>query len=146
MGLIEFLKKIKLVFGNETRITPQETIYQEQTKTSPEPEDIHSIWDYLKFQENTQAFHLVNIVGFDEWVDMEEIRRRILELFNIEYKNERSLYPYLKTLTDIGFFETNNVGGRRKWRKKDLIFRTKNKITESEENKKITKKLTQKTE
>lgn len=53
---------------------------------------------------------------------MQEIRRRIKELFGIEYKNERSLYPYLKTLVDINLIETTNIGGRRKWRKKELLF------------------------
>lgn len=61
------------------------------------------------------------VIGFEEWIEMEEIRRRTKDLFNVDYKNERSLYPYLKALTDAGLFETTNVGGRRKWRKKDLL-------------------------
>ena len=85
--------------------------------------EIHSLWDYLKFSEHTQAYHLVNVIGFDEWVDMGEIRRRILELFKVNYKNERSLYPYIKTMADIGLLETTNIGGRRKWRKKDVIIK-----------------------
>ena len=88
-------------------------------------DEIHSIWDYLKFHEHTQAHHLVNIVGFDEWVPMDEIRRRVSNLFSVEYKNERSLYPYIKTLVDIGLMETSNVGGKRKWRKKDLMIKIK---------------------
>jgi len=82
------------------------------------------IWDFLQFSENTQAFHLANSIGFEEWIDMEEIRRRIHEIFNISYKNERSLYPYLKTLVDLGLVESSNVGGRRKWRKKELLIDT----------------------
>ncbi|MFH1240669.1 MAG: hypothetical protein V1672_05685 [Candidatus Diapherotrites archaeon] len=97
-------------------------------------DEIHSIWDYLKFHEHTQAHHLVNVVGFDEWVSMEEIRRRVRELFSVEYKNERSLYPYIKTLVDIGLMETSNVGGKRKWRKKDLMIKIKvRKKKEAEE-------------
>ena len=97
---------------------------------------IHSLWDFLTFVDNTQAFHLVNVIGFEEWVDMEEIRRRIKEIFSIEYKNEKSLYPYLKTLNDVNLFESSNIGGRRKWRKKDLLFELKTeKESESNEEK-----------
>ena len=53
---------------------------------SEEFQEIHSVWDYLKLTEHTQAFHVSSVVGFEEWVSMEEIRRRILELFGIEYK------------------------------------------------------------
>lgn len=83
--------------------------------------EIVSIWDLIDFKESTQAFHLSQVIGFDEWIDMEEIRRRIAEVFGIQYKNERSLYPHLKTLCDLGFFETTDVGGKRKWRKRDLL-------------------------
>ncbi len=93
----------------------------------PEKEEFHSIWNFLEIRENTQAFHLKEVIGFEEWVDMEEIRRRIFELFGIQYKNERSLYPHLKTLVDLNLFETTDVGGRRKWRKKDLFLRLKAK-------------------
>ena len=87
--------------------------------------EIINLWDYFQFNENTQAFHLVKVVGFDEWVDMEEIRRRIRELYGIDYINERSLYPYIKTLVDSGLFEGISAGGRRKWRKKGLFFEKK---------------------
>lgn len=97
------------------------------TEEKEEIEEIHSIWDFLTLKENTQAAHLTQVIGFDEWVDMEEIRRRILELFGIQYKNERSLYPHLKTLSDLGLFETTDVGGKRKWRKKDLLLKIKKK-------------------
>lgn len=90
-------------------------------------DEIHSVWDYLKFRPNTQAYHLSGALGFDEWVGMEEIRRRIKDLFGVEYKNERSLYPYLKTLTDIGIMESNSVGGRMQWRKHDLLVKIEKK-------------------
>lgn len=92
-----------------------------QAETAEKEKAIGSLWDFLAFTENTQAFHLVNVIGFEEWADMEEIRRRVKEIFAIEYKNEKSLYPYLKTLTDINLFESTNIGGRRKWRKKELL-------------------------
>ena len=86
-------------------------------------DEIHSVWDYLKFRPNTQAFHLSSVLGFDEWIDMAEIRRRVKELFGADYKNERSLYPYLKTLTDVGLMESTSIGGRMQWRKHDLLIK-----------------------
>lgn len=85
--------------------------------------EIHSIWDYLRVRENTQAFHLTAVVGFEERVGMEEIRRRVKEVFGVEYKNARSLYPYLKTLGDLGLVESTDAGGKRQWRKKDIIIK-----------------------
>lgn len=85
---------------------------------------ISSIWDYLKFNENTQAYHLSAVLNYDEWIDMDEIRKRIVELYGVEYKNEKSLYPYVKTLTDVGLVETVSAGGRRKWRKKSILITT----------------------
>jgi hypothetical protein len=99
----------------------QKPIYAEVTDQAEEAPVIVTVWDYFQFAENTQAYHLVNVLGYDEWIDMDEIRRRIVELFNAHYKNERSLYPYLKTLVDLGLVETSNIGGRRKWRKKEMI-------------------------
>ncbi len=87
-------------------------------------EEIHSLWDYLKFIDNTQAAHITGVLGFDEWVTMDEIKRRIMAVFNIRYTNDRSLYPYVKTLVDCGLLETTSAGGRRSWRKKDLIIKT----------------------
>lgn len=92
-----------------------------------EPQSIAAVWDFLEFAENTQAFHLINVLGFDEWIDMWEIRRRIEEIFGIKYKNERSLYPYLKTLVDLGLVETSNIGGKRKWRKREVLIELKKK-------------------
>jgi hypothetical protein len=99
-----------------------ESLYEKDFPEQEPEKEIRSLWDFLSFTENTQAYHLVNVLGFDEWIDMQEIRRRIKELFGVEYKNERSLYPYLKTLVDINLIETMNIGGRRKWRKKELLF------------------------
>jgi len=123
MGLIE--KILSLFKKKELGTTNLEkTIYETQ---QTEQEQIHSIWDYLKFVENTQAFHLVSVIGFEEWISMGEIKRRIKELFNAEYKNDRSLYPYIKTLVDCGLVEVSNVGGKRKWRRKELLIIVKPK-------------------
>lgn len=102
----------------------------------PKPEaniqEIHSIWDYLKIRENTQADHLTNVIGF-EWIEMQEIRRRILEQFEMEYKNERSLYPYIKTFTDTGLFESTDIGGKRKWRRRNILVTAAVKQKETEQ-------------
>ncbi|MFH1256366.1 MAG: hypothetical protein V1494_03670 [Candidatus Diapherotrites archaeon] len=97
----------------------------ESPSKKPEELEIQSIWNYLSFNDNTQAFHLAGIIGFEEWVTMDEIRRRIEEVYQTRYLNDRSLYPYIKTLVDCGLFETTNVGGRRKWRKKELLLKLK---------------------
>lgn len=97
--------------------------------------EIHSIWDFLHFNEHTQAFHLASVIRFDEWATMDEVRRRIFELFSVDYENERSLYPYLKTMVDIGLIETSNIGGKRKWRKKDLLIKIEKE--EKEEQKQV---------
>jgi len=108
------------------KFVPNNPQKKEQIMETEEQEDevktVRSVWDYLRFNENTQAFHLNAVTNFDEWVDMDEIRRRVLELYGVSYKNEKSLYPYLKTLTDVGLFETVSAGGgRRKWRKKSIL-------------------------
>ena len=124
MGLF---KKILSLFKKKELGTTnlEKTIYETQ---QTEQEQIHSIWDYLKFVENTQSFHLVSVIGFEEWVSMDEIKRRVKELFNAEYKNDRSLYPYIKTLVDCGLVEVSNVGGKRKWRRKELLIIVKSKM------------------
>ena len=118
-GILESIKKL---FGIAPK--PVEKQVQEapvsQTKKIQE---VRSIWDFLQFNEHTQAFHLASVIRFDEWVTMDEVRRRIFELFQVDYENERSLYPYLKTMVDIGLIETNSIGGKRKWRKKDLLIK-----------------------
>ncbi len=113
--------------GAEIVEKPTSSYAQPPSQGPPEKEEFHSIWNFLEIRENTQAFHLKEVIGFEEWVDMEEIRRRIFELFGIQYKNERSLYPHLKTLVDLNLFETTDVGGRRKWRKKDQYLKIRPK-------------------
>lgn len=82
---------------------------------------INTIWDILKIKENTQAEHLIKVIPSDQWIDMEEIKQRIKLEYNIEYKNEKSLYPYLKTLTDINLIKLNNTGKKRSWKKNIII-------------------------
>jgi hypothetical protein len=134
MSLIN--KIINLFKLNKTTEKPKkeenkEKIYnekEEEKETLDEKEiEILSIWDIIKCNEHTQAYHLVSVIPFDEWIDMFEIKRRIWDLFQIEYKNDRSLYPYLKTMVDLGLIETNNIGGKRKWRKKDLLIESSKK-------------------
>lgn len=105
----------------------EKTYHIEKAPDEEKVDEIHSVWDYLNFRPNTQAFHLASVLGFDEWVDMNEIRRRIKEIFGAEYKNERSLYPYLKTLTDMGLIESSSIGGRMQWRKHDLLIKVSDK-------------------
>ena len=135
MSFIDFLKslfKAKKVMAEQAP-KPAEGA-QELYKEEPQGEkEIRSVWDILQFNENTQASHLASVIRFDEWVDMDEIRRRIMELFQIDYQNERSLYPYLKTLVDVGLVETNNIGGKRKWRKRDLLIKVEKKKEKKEE-------------
>ena len=121
-----FKKRDKSSENEETE--KKEHIYEEEEKKI----EIHSVWDFLEFNENTQATHLSSVIRFDEWVSMDEIRRRIWELFQIDYKNERSLYPYLKTMVDLGLIETSNIGGKRKWRKRDLLVKIEKKKKKSE--------------
>lgn len=136
--LFGFLKDIRewseepdeiIATTEKTQETGEILIAREQeTVISPPKEEkvkeIHSIWDYLKIRDNTQAHHLTSVIGF-EWIEMREIRRRIKEQFGMEYMNERSLYPYIKTFTDCGLFESSDVGGKRKWRKKEIIISPK---------------------
>ena len=121
MGIKPLISGLFKIFDNVKDWADEDTkVYHNITEEKESL--INSMWDFLSFTENTQAFHLINVIGFEEWVNMEEIRRRIKEIFSVEYKNEKSLYPYLKTLTDVNLFESSNIGGRRKWRKKDLLF------------------------
>jgi len=120
------IKEVK----SEISSTEAKTIYH---KEQPKEEYIiKSIWDFIQLLPNTQAYHLVKVIGFEEWVSMDEIRRRIKELFGVEYKNERSLYPYIKTLVDCGLFETSNIGGKKRWRKKEILITVKKKPKEKE--------------
>ena len=134
MFLVDLLRK--LFSRKEKNILQKEdgTIYT----PGPKAEEIHSIWDYLKLNENTQAAHIIAVLGFDEWVPMEEIMRRVRELFHVDYQNDRSLYPYMKTLVDVGLVETQSTGGKKKWRKKDTLIKLTGKLPlEEEEEEKI---------
>lgn len=120
-GIIHWLRRL---FGRKeepSKIPMTQTVSTVGTTTpNQKPMIIRSVWDYLSIRDHTQVFHLINVIGFDEWVDMTEIRRRILEVYTTEYKNEKSLYPYLKTLVDLGLVENIFVGGRMRWRKKTV--------------------------
>jgi hypothetical protein len=135
MRIVNFIKN--LFKGAEKGIEPLETnekeqIYNKNNEKEENEIEIISIWDVIKCNEHTQAYHLVSVIPFDEWIGMNEIRRRIWDLFQIEYKNDRSLYPYLKTMVDLGLIETSNIGGKRKWRKKDLLVKSNKKKEEKE--------------
>ena len=80
MFLVDFLKKILKRTAPLEPIKPKQSIYSK----IEEIQEIHSIWDYIKLNENSQAAHLCGIVGFEEWVSMEEILRRVKEVFGIE--------------------------------------------------------------
>ncbi|MBT4596536.1 MAG: hypothetical protein HOC95_01035 [Candidatus Diapherotrites archaeon] len=126
MNLINFIKQLFKPTTQEVKDIVDQGIYSENEVELPktkEKTEIVSIWDVINCNEHTQAYHLVSVIPYDEWIDMNEIQRRIWDLFQIEYKNERSLYPYLKTMVDLGLIETSNIGGRRKWRKKDLLIK-----------------------
>ncbi len=127
MSILDFFKT--LFKKREEEQKKEKSIYEEKEKI----EEIHSIWDYIKLNENTQAFHISSVIGFEEWISMEEILRRIKELFGMDYKNQRSLYPYIKTLVDCGFVETSNVGGKKKWRKKDILIKIEKEKKEKEQ-------------
>ena len=123
MFLIEWIKK---AFSKKETVSTQAntSIYE---KENEEVEEIHSVWDYLSFLDNSQAAHLSAVLSFEEWISMDEILRRIRDIFHMDYKNIRSLYPYIKTLVDVGLVETSNVGGRKKWRKKDILIKLQGK-------------------
>jgi hypothetical protein len=82
---------------------------------------INTIWDVIKARENTQAEHIINCLPDDEWIDMEDLKNRIKLQYNVEYQNEKSLYPYIKTLTDINLIKLNNSGKKRTWKKNIII-------------------------
>lgn len=94
---------------------------------------IINVWNYLKFKEGSQAHHITKVLDFEEWIPMDEILRRVNELFGVQYQNERSLYPYLKTLVDAGLLEASMLGGKMRWRKKNLM-QTINLMEEEIEN------------
>ncbi|MFH1588631.1 MAG: hypothetical protein ABIA76_04825 [Candidatus Diapherotrites archaeon] len=138
MGIIE---KIFAVLGYKKNKKTDNSIYLEketETYTKEKQElfdELHSIWEYIRFRENTQAFFISQIVGFEEWVSMEEIIRRIEEVFGIKFKNSRSLYPYIKTLVDLNLMEAISAGGKMKWRKKEVLINLSEKEKEKEKKK-----------
>jgi len=87
--------------------------------------EINTIWDILKIKENTQAEHIIKSTPADKWVTMDEIRHNIKMQFNVEYINEKSLYPYLKTLVDINLIKMNNIGKKRTWKKNIIVIENK---------------------
>lgn len=124
MGLIEGIKLVfRAFFNKQSNAEQTESIYPKEKLV----EEIHNLWDYIKFNTQSQAHHICSVLGFEEWVPMEEILRRIKELFGVEYKNERSLYPYIKTLVDCGLLETSGFSSKKHWRKRDLIIRLQDK-------------------
>ncbi len=124
MGLFD---TIKALFGfalpKEKQKEPTDSIYPEESIV----EEVHSVWDYIKINPQSQAFHICNVLGFEEWVPMNEILRRVQEMFGVSYQNERSLYPYIKTLLDCGFLESAGFAGKKHWRKTDLIIKIEEK-------------------
>lgn len=129
MGFLKFIRKIFKINLKNSEKNEENNIVSETKKRV----EIYSLWDYLQFNEHTQAFHLASVIRFDEWVTMDEIRRRIFDIFQITYENERSLYPYLKTMVDVGLIENNNIGGKRRWRKKDLLVKIEKKVEKEKE-------------
>lgn len=138
MGIIETIKQILGIKQKVAQVSPQTVQVSEGKKGF----EVRSIWDFLQFNEHTQAFHLASVIRFDEWVTMDEVRRRIFDLFQVDYENERSLYPYLKTMVDVGLIESNNIGGKRKWRKKDLLIKIEKEIKEEEKQTETEKEAT----
>ncbi|MFA6268204.1 MAG: hypothetical protein WCW13_06255 [archaeon] len=133
MGILDFIRQM---LGIKAQVQ-QKVVESAPVSTSKKAFEVRSIWDFLQFNEHTQAFHLASVIRFDEWATMDEVRRRIFDLFQIDYENERSLYPYLKTMVDIGLIETNNIGGKRKWRKKDLLIKLDKEEKEAQKEEKI---------
>ncbi len=120
-------------YTTTTQISHKLTEMSEGLKTQGTPRfQIVNVWDHLTFKEGSQAHHITKVLDYEEWVSMEEILRRVNELFGILYQNERSLYPYLKTLVDSGLLEASMNGGKMKWRKKNLMI-TVREMIESEE-------------
>jgi len=110
-----------LSLKNQTeKINTVKTITIEELKN-----EINTIWDIIKIKENTQAEHIIKSMPPDKWITMDELRQNIKLNFNIEYTNEKSLYPYLKTLVDINLIRMNNVGKKRTWKKNIIIIENK---------------------
>lgn len=119
---LESEQLIKLKYLNTTKNKQQENINQVNIENINENQ-LNTIWDLLKIKENTQAEHIINSIPSDKWVTMDEIRHNIKLNYNVEYSNEKSLYPYLKTLTDINLIKLNNIGKKRSWKKNIIIIK-----------------------
>lgn len=136
--LIGSLEKLKNWAEEDKK---EESIYSEteseQHPPAKEEKKVFSLWDFIEFKKGTQSDHLTQAIGFDEWLSMDEIRYRINELMGVEYKNERSLYPYIKTLVDCGFLNVNNVGGRRRWKRNECLIEV---VSEEEVEREVEKK------
>jgi hypothetical protein len=140
---LSLINKIFSFFGFEKKSKEKKetSIYLNKDKTEIELisqnkeifEEFDSIWEHLFLRENSQAFFISNVVGFEEWVSMDEILRRIEELFGIKFKNKRSLYPYIKTMVDLNLMESLSVGDKMKWRKKETLIKIKKKKKKLEE-------------
>lgn len=125
---MSLFSKIKSLFKRKTKSTQKIVATPIQTTNIVEKQEYINtytdIWQYIKPKENTQAEHILSVVSFDDWQDMDDIRKAIKNKFFIEYKHEKSLYPYIKTLVDIGLLEISSVGGKRKWKKKELSIKS----------------------
>ncbi|HIH15884.1 MAG TPA: hypothetical protein HA252_00580 [Candidatus Diapherotrites archaeon] len=145
MRLVRFVHSLLTRLGLQQPATPivtgSDSIYAGESArpvtVSEQPPTIVNLWDYLAFKENTQAQHIVAVLGFEEWIPMEELCRRIIEVFAVEYENDRSLYPYVKTLVDAGLLETIRTERKQKWRKRALFFRLLKKRQDREETETI---------
>lgn len=137
----ENLEKIKKESNYDRKLEEKEVITKESIHNEEQSEVvITDLWNYIDPLKNTQAYHVISVIGFEEWVDMQTIKDRVKQLFFIEYKNEKSLYPYIKTLVDIGLLETNSVGGKRQWKKRELLITiNKEKSVITAKNKSIQK-------
>ncbi len=100
---------------------PVKLVHNEPEEEEEDDSVVDDLWNYIDPLKNTQAYHVISVIGFEEWVDMQTVKDRIKQLFFIEYKNEKSLYPYIKTLVDIGLLETNSIGGKRQWKKREIL-------------------------
>jgi hypothetical protein len=148
INLVMFLNLINKIFSffgfeKKTKKNQELSIYLNEEKKDYENEtdfqkkeifeEFQSIWEHLSLRENSQAFFISNVVGFEEWISMDEILRRIEEIFGIKFKNKRSLYPYIKTMVDLNLMESLSVGDKMKWRKKETLIKIKKKKKEIEE-------------
>ena len=112
------LKNVNIKTVNNEKEIDHAKIYDVSKISSKK---INTIWDVIKARENTQAEHIIACLPDDEWIDMEDLKNRIKLQYNVEYQNEKSLYPYIKTLTDINLIKVNNSGKKRTWKKNIII-------------------------